>query len=45
MLVQLLIAALLGAGVAVRMFWGKIKSFFNRKPADPALSIDEQNER
>jgi hypothetical protein len=31
-LVQLLIAALLGIGVAVRASWGKIKGWFGVKP-------------
>ena len=31
-LIQLLIAALLGLGVAVRASWGKIKSWFGIKP-------------
>lgn len=29
-LLQLLLAGLLGAGFAVRMFWGRIKDFFKR---------------
>ena len=31
-LVQILIAALLGIGVAVRASWGKIKGWFGGKP-------------
>lgn len=31
-LIQLLIAALLGLGVAVRASWGKIKGWFGSKP-------------
>ena len=31
-LVQLLIAALLGIGIAVRASWGKIKGWFGVKP-------------
>ena len=31
-LIQLLIAALLGIGVAVRASWGKIKGWFGAKP-------------
>lgn len=31
-LIQLLIAALLGIGVAVRASWGKIKGWFGVKP-------------
>jgi hypothetical protein len=29
-LLQLILAGLLGAGFAVRMFWGRIKEFFRR---------------
>ncbi|MFZ5920193.1 MAG: hypothetical protein ACOYY3_03970 [Chloroflexota bacterium] len=32
-LLQLLIAALLGAGIALRASWGKIKGLFGGKPA------------
>jgi hypothetical protein len=39
-LVQLLIAALLGIGVAVRASWGKIKGWFGVKPK----SDDEDDE-
>ena len=31
-LIQLLIAALLGLGIAVRASWGKIKGWFGAKP-------------
>jgi hypothetical protein len=31
-LIQLLIAALLGVGIAVRASWGKIKGWFGIKP-------------
>jgi hypothetical protein len=30
-LIQLLIAALLGAGIALRAYWGKIKGLFGKK--------------
>jgi hypothetical protein len=30
-LIQLLLAGLLGAGLTIRMFWGRIKSFFKRE--------------
>ena len=41
-LIQLLIAALLGLGVAVRASWGKIKGWFGVKPK--AESDDEDDE-
>lgn len=31
MVVQMIIAGLLGVGVAIRLFWKKIRAFFNRK--------------
>jgi len=33
-LLQLLVAAVLGAGLAVRMYWGRIKTIFGRKNPD-----------
>jgi hypothetical protein len=41
-LIQLLIAALLGLGVAVRASWGKIKGWFGFKPR--ADENDEESE-
>lgn len=32
MLIQILIGAVLGAGVLIRVFWNKIKTFFGGKP-------------
>jgi hypothetical protein len=32
-LIQLLIAAVLGLGIALRASWGKIKGLFGKKPA------------
>lgn len=34
-LFQILLAGLLGAGMAVRIFWGRIKSFFSKKKENP----------
>ena len=42
-LLQLLIAALLGLGVAVRASWGKIKGWFGIKPK-PDEDDDEATE-
>jgi hypothetical protein len=33
-ILQLLIAGILGGLVALRMYWGKIKAHFTRKPED-----------
>ena len=44
-LIQLLIAALLGAGIALRASWGKVKKLFGIKPkADEDAEDDEDNE-
>lgn len=42
-LLQLLVAAVLGIGLAVRMYWGRIKTIFSRKkPDEPIDKPDEQ---
>ena len=38
-LIQLLIAALLGAGIALRASWGKIRKLFGGKP-----QVDEEDD-
>jgi hypothetical protein len=43
-LIQLLIAALLGLGVAVRASWGKIKGWFGVKPNAEADDEDDEPE-
>ena len=44
-LIQLLIAALLGAGIALRASWGKIKKYFGIKSeADEDAEDEEDNE-
>jgi hypothetical protein len=40
-LLQMLLAAILGIGVAVRLFWGKIRSFFTRKSLNSDKSTEE----
>jgi hypothetical protein len=42
-LIQLLLAALLGIGVAAKMYWYKIKSFFGGKKAETP-QVDEEND-
>ena len=42
-LIQLLIAALLGAGIALRASWGKIKGFFGIKSEVNEDSEDEED--
>lgn len=45
MIVQLLLAALLGIGVAVRIFWSRIKTLFGgTKPENPGLEDDEDGD-
>jgi hypothetical protein len=43
-LIQLLIAALLGIGVAVRASWGRIKGWFGVKPNADADDDDDDSE-
>ena len=43
MLIQILLAALLGAGVAIRIFWRNIKAFFTGKKASDA-SVEDSTE-
>lgn len=41
MLIQILIGAVLGAGVLLRVFWNKIKAFFGGKPQETASKADD----
>jgi hypothetical protein len=43
-LLQLLVAAVLGVGLALRLYWGRIKAIFTRKNPDetPTDKPDEQ---
>jgi hypothetical protein len=43
-LIQLLLAAALGIGVAVRMYWSKIKQLFGGKKATPADPTEDKDE-
>ena len=43
-LIQLLIAALLGAGIALRASWGKIKGIFGIKSEVDEDAEDEESE-
>ena len=43
-LVQLLLAALLGAGLALRASWGKIKSLFGAKPGPKTDEDDDSDD-
>ncbi len=43
-LIQLLLAVLLGAGVAIRMYWSKIKTLFGGKKSEPSQSTEENDE-
>jgi hypothetical protein len=44
MLLQLLLAILLGLGVLLRAYWGKIKVLFGGKKADDDEDKDEKDE-
>ncbi len=43
-LIQLLLAAALGIGVAVRLYWSKIKTIFGGKKSEPTQPTDEKDE-
>ncbi len=43
-LIQLLLAALLGIGVAVRIYWTKIKTLFSGKKPEPMQTTEEKDE-
>jgi hypothetical protein len=43
-LIQLLLAAALGIGVAARMYWAKVKSLFGGKKKEPDASSDEASD-
>jgi hypothetical protein len=40
-IIQLLLAAGLGLGVALKLYWSKIKVLFNRKKVETDTSADE----
>ncbi len=40
LLVQLILAAVLGAGVAIRVFWKRIKALFTGKKVEPEPEDD-----
>lgn len=44
-LIQILIAALLGIGVAVRASWGRIKGWFGIKPKDDETDGTDADEK
>jgi len=44
-LIQLLIAALLGLGVAIRASWGRIKGWFGVKPKADEEDADESESK
>ncbi len=44
LLIQLILAAILGIGVAVRIFWRSIKAFFTGKKPEPAQDDAEDDE-
>ena len=45
LIVQLLLAALLGIGITVRLFWNKIRTFFGgKKSLNTEASVEEDDE-
>ncbi len=43
-LIQLLLAVILGAGVAIRLYWGKIKALFRKDIPSETDKIGKDNE-
>ena len=44
-IIQILLAGLLGLGVAVKVYWNKIRDFFSRNKSDSTLdTIDDLDE-
>jgi len=43
-LIQLLLAVGLGAGVAIKMYWTKLKNFFSGKKDAPQPEADAQDD-
>lgn len=41
--IQLIIAALVGVGFAVKVYWGRIKGFFSRSPSGGQESGDSSD--
>ena len=44
-LIQLLIAGIAGAGIAIAVSWSKIKRLFNKNKKNPAADDDEYDEQ
>jgi hypothetical protein len=42
-LLQILVASLLGAAVAIRMSWGRIRAFFSRSQTEENIEQDEES--
>lgn len=43
-LIQLLLAVVLGAGVAIKIYWAKIKSLFGGKKPETMQTTEEKDE-
>lgn len=43
-IIQLLLAAALGIGVAVKIYWAKLKSLFTGKPSAPVKRADDPDD-
>lgn len=43
-ILQLILAAILGAGVAIRIYWSKIKALFTGRPSAVPDSDEDQDE-
>jgi hypothetical protein len=45
LIVQLLLAAFLGVGITIRLFWKRITTFFNRSKSIVTPSVDEEDDQ
>ncbi|MBP7228749.1 MAG: hypothetical protein KA988_06515 [Longilinea sp.] len=44
LIIQVLLAVILGAGVAIKVYWRKLKALLGKKDADDALSAEDEME-
>lgn len=44
LLIQLILAAILGIGMAVRIFWKRIKALFTGRQPEPPEDVDQDDQ-
>ncbi len=42
LIVQVLLAVVLGAGVAIKVYWRKLKAFFGKKDAETVVEEEDE---